>query len=102
MCRRSRSAGFWGDLKHALTSYGRGRPRSSLSMAKLNRARSRTRPSNSNRVLIDQTCFGRKGGLAPIILPLFQDVRLLLTGAHGYAEEANGTKAICLPNSAPH
>src|ERR1700677_585480 len=46
-------------------------------MAKLNRARSRIRPSNSNRVLIDQTCFGRNGGLAPISLPLFQAVCLL-------------------------
>src|SRR5271169_507414 len=46
-------------------------------MAKLNRARSRIRPS-SNRVLIDQTCFGRKGGLAPISLPLFQGVHLLV------------------------
>ena len=50
-------------------------PRSLLSMAKLNRARSRIRPSTSNRVLIDQTCFGRSGGLAPISLPLFQGVR---------------------------
>ena len=39
-------------------------PRSLLSIAKLNRARSRIRPSTSNRVLIDQTCFGRRGGLA--------------------------------------
>jgi hypothetical protein len=46
-------------------------------MAKLNRARSRIRASNSNRVLIDQTYFGRSGDLAPISLPLFQGVRLL-------------------------
>jgi hypothetical protein len=38
----------------------------------------RIRPSSSNRVLIDQTCFGRKGGLAPISLPLFQGVHLLV------------------------
>src|SRR5579863_10042057 len=55
-------------------------PRSLLSMAKLNRARSRIRPSASNRVLIDQTCFGRSGGLAPIILPLFQGMRFLGSG----------------------
>jgi hypothetical protein len=36
-----------------------------------------SRPSTSNRVLIDQTCFGRRGGLAPISLPLFQGVRWL-------------------------
>src|ERR1700738_882652 len=52
-------------------------PRNLLSIARLNMARSRIRPSNSNRVLIDQTCFGRSGGLAPISLPLFQGVRLL-------------------------
>ena len=33
--------------------------------------------SSSKRVLIDQTCFGCSGGLAPISLPLFQGVRLL-------------------------
>jgi hypothetical protein len=33
------------------------------------------RPSTINRVLIDQTCFGRSGGLDPISLPLFQGVR---------------------------
>src|ERR1700739_2553439 len=52
-------------------------PRSLLSIAKLNRARSRMRRSSSKRVLIDQTCFGCSGGLAPISLPLFQGVRLL-------------------------
>src|SRR5262249_35044444 len=51
-------------------------PRSLLSIAKLNMARSRVRPSTINRVLIDQTCFGRSGGLAPISLPLFQGVWL--------------------------
>jgi hypothetical protein len=32
-------------------------------------------PSISSRVRIDQTCFGRSGGLAPISLPLFQSSR---------------------------
>ena len=32
------------------------------------------RPSTINRVLMDQTCFGRSGGLAPISFPLFQGV----------------------------
>jgi hypothetical protein len=41
-------------------------PRSLLSIAM---ARSRVRPSTINRVLMDQTCFGRSGGLAPISLP---------------------------------
>jgi hypothetical protein len=36
-------------------------PRSLLSTAKLKGARSRIRPCNTNRVLIDQTCFGRSG-----------------------------------------
>src|SRR5215831_14639698 len=38
-------------------------------------ARSRARPSTINRVLMDQTCFGRSGGLAPISFPLFHGVR---------------------------
>jgi hypothetical protein len=49
-------------------------PLSLLSIAKLNMARSRCGPDLS-RVLIAQTCFGRKGGLAPTSLPLFQGVR---------------------------
>ena len=47
-------------------------PRSLLSMARLNSARSRLRPSTWSLVRIDQTCLGRSGGLAPIIFPLFQ------------------------------
>src|SRR5262249_32250083 len=37
-------------------------PRSLLSIARLNIAKSRVRPSICNRVRIDQTCFGRNGG----------------------------------------
>src|SRR5713226_1905636 len=47
-------------------------PRSLLSMAKLNIAKSRVRPPTWSLVRIDQTCFGRSGGFAPISLPLFQ------------------------------
>jgi hypothetical protein len=50
-------------------------PRSLLSIARLNRARSRIRLSIRSRVRIDQTWFGRSGGLAPINLPSFQGVR---------------------------
>jgi Sodium/calcium exchanger protein len=50
-------------------------PRSLLSMARLNMARSGVRPSTNNRVLIAQTCFGRRGGFAPISLPLFHGAR---------------------------
>jgi hypothetical protein len=49
--------------------------RSLLSIGKLNMARSRVRPSIIGRVRIDQTCFGRSGGLAPISLPLFHGPR---------------------------
>jgi hypothetical protein len=45
-------------------------PRSLLSIAMLNNARSRVRPSTWSFVRIDQTCFGRSGGKAPTILPL--------------------------------
>src|SRR5476651_1800304 len=51
-------------------------PRSLLSTARLNRARSRTRPSICSLVRIAQTCFGRSGGFAPVSLPLFQGTRL--------------------------
>jgi hypothetical protein len=47
-------------------------PRSLLSIAKLNMARSRARPSIWSFVRIDQTCLGRNGGFAPVTLPLFQ------------------------------
>src|SRR5580700_5492977 len=45
-------------------------------MARLNRARSRSRPPTWSFVRMDQTCFGRSGGLAPTIFPLFQGLRL--------------------------
>ncbi len=51
-------------------------PRSLLSMARLNIARSRLRSAIWSLVRIDQTCFGRSGGLAPVTLPLFQGMRL--------------------------
>ncbi len=44
-------------------------PRSLLSIARLNIARSRARPAICNRVRIDKTCFGRNGGFWPISLP---------------------------------
>src|SRR6516162_1782188 len=46
-----------------------------LSMARLNIAKSRIRRASSNLVRIDQTCFGRRGGFAPINFPLFQGSR---------------------------
>src|SRR5216684_8928358 len=51
-------------------------PRSLLSIARLNIARSRLRSATWSLVRIDQTCFGRSGGLAPTSLPLFQGPRL--------------------------
>jgi hypothetical protein len=47
-------------------------PRSLLSIARLNMAKSRLRSAIWSLVRIDQTCFGRSGGFAPISLPLFQ------------------------------
>jgi len=55
-------------------------PRSLLSMARLNITKSRVRPSTCSLVRIDQTCFGRSGGFAPVSLPLFQDRRLDVIG----------------------
>src|SRR6516225_12239016 len=50
-------------------------PRSLLSMARLNRARSRVRRSSCSLVLIDHTWLGLRGGFAPGSLPLFQGTR---------------------------
>jgi hypothetical protein len=55
-------------------------PRSLLSIAKLNIARSRARPSIWSFVRIDQTCLGRSGGFAPVTLPLFQGTRFWAVG----------------------
>src|SRR5882672_10441670 len=51
-------------------------PRSLLSIARLNIARSRARPSIWSFVRIDQTCLGRSGGFAPVSFPLFHGTRL--------------------------
>src|SRR5664279_805254 len=50
-------------------------PRSLLSIARLNMARSRARPSIWSFVRMDQTCLGRSGGFAPVSFPLFQGTR---------------------------
>jgi hypothetical protein len=55
-------------------------PRSLLSIARLNMARSRARPSIWSFVRIAQTCLGRNGGLAPVSLPSFQGTRLRIAG----------------------
>ncbi|MBT1517034.1 hypothetical protein KIP88_42420 [Bradyrhizobium sp. SRL28] len=47
-----------------------------LSIARLNMARSRARPSIWSFVRIDQTCLGRSGGFAPVSFPLFHGTRL--------------------------
>ena len=64
-------AGATSSTRSATTS----QPRSLLSTARLNNAKSRVRPSICNRVRIDQTCFGRSGGFWPMSLPLFQGSR---------------------------
>jgi len=46
----------------------------------MNIARSRVRPSIWSFVRIDQTCFGRSGGFAPVSLPLFQGTRFASVG----------------------
>src|SRR5262245_47132128 len=49
----------------------RSQPRSLLSMARLNSARSRACLCNCSLARIDHTCPGRKGGFGPASLPLF-------------------------------
>src|SRR5215831_19916002 len=50
-------------------------PRSLLSIARLNIARSRVLPSNCSLLRIDQMCFGLSGDLASVSFPLFQAKR---------------------------
>ena len=54
----------------------RSQPRSLLSIARLNSARSRACRSFWSIVRIAQTCFGLSGGFEPVNLPLFQGIRL--------------------------
>ncbi len=56
----------------ATLSLTRSHPRSLLSIARLKRARSRTRSASSRRTRIAQTCFGRSGRFWPAMRPLFQ------------------------------
>jgi hypothetical protein len=51
-------------------------PRSLLSIARLNMARSRARPPIWSFVRIEQTCLGRSGGFAAVSFPLFHGIRL--------------------------
>jgi hypothetical protein len=60
-----------GDVLRLTTS----QPRSLLSIARLNRARSRTLRCICSLVRIAQTCLGSKGGFGPTSLPLFQGLR---------------------------
>jgi hypothetical protein len=49
---------------------------------KIELAKSRVRPAICSLVRIDQTCFGRRGGFAPINLPLFHGSRPAAGGSH--------------------
>jgi hypothetical protein len=62
-------------VKSSTRSATTSQPRSLLSIARVNIAESRVRPSICNRVRIDQTCFGRSGGFWPMSFPLFQGSR---------------------------
>src|SRR6476646_7752184 len=73
MLARSRAWPF--GATSATLSATTSQPRSLLSMAKLNIAKSRSRPSTCSFVRINQTCFACSGGLAPVNFPLFQGVR---------------------------
>src|SRR5580704_1802713 len=59
---------WWESSKSALSATT-SHPRNLLSMARLNIAKSRVLPAICSLVWIDQTCFGRSGGFAPVSLP---------------------------------
>src|SRR5712675_498211 len=87
-------------------------PRSLLSIARLNIARSRLRSAIWSLVRIDQTCLGRSGGLAPISLPLFQAARfgavsvsltcmVILLACENDQHGLNSTQALRVANRRP-
>ena len=57
-------------------SLTKSQPRSLLSIARLNKARSRIRYNSSRRILIDQISFSLSGDFCPTSLPLFHGSRL--------------------------
>jgi len=58
----------------------RSHPRSLLSIARLNSARSRRLLASSNRIRIAQIYFSLKGGFWPTSFPLFQGTFGILVG----------------------
>ena len=64
---------IWSPWATSLMRRGtRSQPRSLLSMARLNSARSRSRPAICSRMRISQICRRVNGRFCPVSLPLFQ------------------------------
>ncbi len=73
LCRTEARSLIWPDAITSTTFiFTRSQPRSLLSIAMLNRARSRWFSANSSRTRIAQTCYGFSGLFWPTIRPLFQ------------------------------
>ena len=60
----------------------RSQPRSLLSIARSNKARSRTRPSRSRKKRTAQICFCVSGRLVPTFFPVFQAARSRLASSY--------------------
>jgi hypothetical protein len=65
-----------------ILTFTKSHPRSLLSMARSNRARSRMRPSRSRKKRIAQICRGVRARLAPTCLPAFHAGRPLAAGSY--------------------
>lgn len=77
-------------------SFTKSHPRSLLSMAMLNSARSRREFASSSRARIAQTCLGSSGRFWPMIRPLFQALRFRVTAGN------RTLGMICPPIHPPH
>src|SRR5260221_235729 len=81
-------------------------PRSLLSMARSNIARSRSRPSRSSQNRIAQTCCGLSARLAPTVRPTFHGRRSLAAGSYSECPIALSSSFLAVigqeENKAPH
>jgi len=80
----------------------RSQPRNLLSMARVNKAKSRWFSANSSLTRIAQTCFGIKGRFWPTMRPLFQADRTARMAGRFYVSMSNPPIRHILPNRQPN
>ena len=68
--------------KSPIVIFTKSHPRSLLSIARANRARSRSRPSRSRKKRIAQICFWVSGRFVPTVLPAFHAAQTCSAGSN--------------------